>query len=84
MPGVVREQGRQGRGPEAARGLRAHQMWRVEMWPWRMFFSRTECSDTSLKGKSTSMSRGASGLAIFQSLLQETHRAGQARRGLWF
>lgn len=40
---------------EAARGRRAHQMWRVEMCPWRIFFSRTDSSETFRRGKSASM-----------------------------
>src|SRR3972149_11721441 len=42
---------------QAARGRRAHQMWSVEMWPCRTFFSRREWAETSSSGNATSISR---------------------------
>ena len=41
----------------AASGRRAGQMWSVEMWPCRTFFSCTESSETCFSGKATSMRR---------------------------
>ena len=36
---------------QAASGRRAHQMWSVEMCPWRTFFSRREWAGDLLQGK---------------------------------
>ena len=47
---------------QAASGLRAGQMWRVEIWPWRTFFSCTESRETCFRGKATSMRRLDSGV----------------------
>jgi hypothetical protein len=41
----------------AARGRRAHQMWRVEMWPWRMAFSRADWVEMALRGRESSIRR---------------------------
>jgi hypothetical protein len=41
----------------AASGRRAHQMCNVEICPCRIDFSRDDCSETSFKGKATSMRR---------------------------
>lgn len=41
----------------AASGRRAHQMWSVEMWPWRIDFSRADSALTSRSGNATSMRR---------------------------
>ena len=41
----------------AARGRRAGQTCRVEMWPWRTFFSCTESMDASFSGNADSMRR---------------------------
>jgi len=42
---------------EEANGRRAHQIWSVEIWPCRMFFSRADSSLTSFTGELTSMNR---------------------------
>src|ERR1019366_9821952 len=42
---------------QAANGLRAHQIWSVEMWPCRMDFSLRACAEICLMGRSTSMRR---------------------------
>jgi hypothetical protein len=34
----------------AASGWRAYQMWRVEMCPWRMDFSRADWAEMALRG----------------------------------
>jgi hypothetical protein len=41
----------------AARGRRAHQMCRVEMWPWRIDFSRADWAEMALRGRETSIRR---------------------------
>ena len=46
----------------AAKGRRAHQMCNVEMWPWRMFFSRREWGGDLLQGESHFNEALASGL----------------------
>ena len=42
---------------QAASGRRAHQMCSVDMCPCRIDFSRADCSETSLRGRATSMRR---------------------------
>ena len=41
----------------AARGRLAHQMCRVEMWPWRMDFSRALWREMASSGSESSMRR---------------------------
>jgi hypothetical protein len=36
-------------------GRRAHQTWRVEMWPWRMVFSRRAEAESSRRGSGVSI-----------------------------
>src|SRR5579884_1846981 len=38
-------------------GRRAHQTWRVEMWPWRTAFSRRASAESSLRGKAVSIKK---------------------------
>ena len=42
---------------QAASGRRAHHIWRVEMCPWRIDFSRLAWAEMRLMGRSTSMRR---------------------------
>ncbi len=42
---------------QEANGRRAHQICRVEMWPWRILFSRRACAEMRLMGRSTSIRR---------------------------
>jgi hypothetical protein len=42
---------------QAARGRRAGQMCRVEMWPWRTFFSCTASIEVWMRGKAMSIRR---------------------------
>ena len=46
----IREQGRQQHRATSASGLRAGQMWSVEMWPWRTLFSWTESREICRRG----------------------------------
>ena len=54
---------------QAARGRLAHQMCSVEMWPWRMDFSRRAWAEIRLIGRSTSISRFGYSVMVFGSLL---------------
>jgi hypothetical protein len=48
----------------AASGRRAHQMWSVEIWPWRMDFSRADWAEMGLRGREISMRRRLRSLSI--------------------
>ncbi len=52
-----RDQGGVGRCPRRSQGRLAYQIWSVEIWPWRMFFSRADSTLTSFTGKVSSINR---------------------------
>ena len=62
---------------QIASGFRAHQMCSVEMWPWRIDFSRRAWAEMRLIGKSTSMRRLGYGGGMSGYVLS-------ARRRNWF
>ena len=57
IAGVGQECGDERGSRGCQRFRRAGQMWSVQMWPCRTFFSCTESSETCLSGKATSMRR---------------------------